>query len=37
MGHSDLRTTIGYSHLAKEHLSTLVEGYAPPEPDKRTG
>ncbi len=25
MGHSDLRTTMGYKHLSKEHLRTLVE------------
>lgn len=37
MGHADLRTTMGYTHLAKEHLLALVEGYARPEPDKRTG
>lgn len=24
-GHADLRTTLGYSHLAKEHLRALVE------------
>ena len=30
MGHSDLRTTMGYTHLAKEHLSALVEGFGPP-------
>jgi site-specific recombinase XerD len=24
MGHSDLRTTMGYTHLAKEHLNALV-------------
>ena len=24
MGHADLRTTMGYTHLAKEHLSALV-------------
>ena len=26
MGHSDLRTTMGYTHLAKEHLRALVDG-----------
>ena len=26
MGHSDLRTTMGYSHLVPEHLRALVEG-----------
>ena len=25
MGHSDLRTTMGYKHLSKEHLRSLVE------------
>jgi site-specific recombinase XerC len=25
MGHSDLRTTTGYSHLAREHLRALVD------------
>lgn len=25
MGHSDLRTTMGYTHLAREHLKSLVE------------
>lgn len=25
MGHSDLRTTMGYKHLAREHLRALVE------------
>jgi integrase/recombinase XerD len=25
MGHADLRTTMGYTHLAKEHLRALVE------------
>jgi site-specific recombinase XerD len=24
MGHSDLRTTMGYTHLAREHLESLV-------------
>jgi site-specific recombinase XerC len=28
VGHSDLRTTMGYTHLAREHLRSLVE--APP-------
>lgn len=31
MGHSDLRTTMGYTHLAKEHLRALVE---PPAQEK---
>jgi integrase len=25
MGHSDIRTTMGYTHLAKEHLRSLVD------------
>jgi site-specific recombinase XerD len=25
VGHSDLRTTMGYTHLAREHLRSLVE------------
>ncbi|MCH8811026.1 MAG: tyrosine-type recombinase/integrase, partial [Gemmatimonadetes bacterium] len=25
LGHSDLRTTMGYTHLAKEHLRALVQ------------
>ncbi len=25
MGHADLATTMGYTHLAKEHLRALVE------------
>ena len=25
MGHSDLRTTMDYKHLSKEHLRALVE------------
>ena len=29
MGHSDLRTTMGYTHLAREHLRALVD-----EPDR---
>lgn len=28
VGHADLRTTMGYSHLAKEHLRELVDDYA---------
>ena len=26
VGHADLRTTMGYTHLAKEHLRSLVVG-----------
>lgn len=29
MGHSDLRTTMGYTHLAKHHLRSLVEEALP--------
>ena len=25
VGHSDLRTTMGYTHLAREHLRSLVD------------
>jgi homospermidine synthase len=25
MGHADLRTTMGYTHLVREHLRSLVE------------
>ena len=25
LGHADLRTTMGYKHLAREHLRSLVE------------
>jgi site-specific recombinase XerD len=28
MGHSDLRTTLGYSHLARTHLEALVTAVA---------
>lgn len=35
MGHSDLRTTMGYKHLAKEHLRALVE--EPPGARLQTG
>jgi integrase len=37
MGHSDLRTTMGYTHLAKEHLSALVDAPARSEPGTKTG
>ena len=26
VGHSDLRTTMGYTHLSREHLRSLVDG-----------
>ena len=29
MGHSDLRTTMGYTHLAREHLKSLVKDLSP--------
>ena len=34
MGHSDLRTTMRYTHLSREHLRGLVEGTAPPQRDE---
>lgn len=36
MGHATITTTLGYSHLAREHLRALVdEPAAPPEaPEK---
>ena len=35
MGHSDLRTTMGYTHLSKEHLRSLVDvpARAPAQPE----
>lgn len=36
MGHADLRTTMGYTHLAKEHLSALVDAPRTAS-EKRTG
>lgn len=30
MGHSDLRTTMGYTHLARKHLSSLVSTHTSP-------
>lgn len=33
VGHSDLRTTMGYTHLAREHLRSLVD---PPEAPKKS-
>ena len=32
-GHSDLRTTMGYTHLAREHLRSLVSAPALPAPE----
>ena len=32
VGHADLRTTMGYAHLAKEHLRVLVEAHEISEP-----
>jgi integrase len=37
MGHADLRTTMGYTHLAKEHLSALVEERVGPQSPARVG
>lgn len=37
MGHSDLRTTMGYTHLAKEHLRALVESREPTPADSKAG
>jgi integrase len=34
MGHSDLRTTMGYAHLAREHLKDLVSEAGAPKPAK---
>jgi site-specific recombinase XerD len=36
MGHADLRTTLGYSHLAKEHLRALVDENRPARDAFRT-
>jgi integrase/recombinase XerD len=33
LGHADLRTTMGYQHLAREHLRGLVEDRATPSRD----
>lgn len=35
MGHSDIRVTMGYTHLAKEHLRALV-ATSPTEPAEKT-
>lgn len=35
MGHADLRTTMGYQHLAKEHLRSLVTDPAAKGPSKQ--
>jgi integrase/recombinase XerD len=32
LGHADLRTTMGYTHLAREHLRSLVESPESPVP-----
>jgi integrase/recombinase XerD len=34
MGHADLRTTMGYTHLVKEHLRALVEPAPSPTREK---
>jgi integrase len=36
MGHSDLRTTMGYTHLAKEHLTALVDERPRPATEKKS-
>ena len=35
MGHSDIRTTLGYTHLAKEHLRSLIDEEGPMDKVKR--
>jgi integrase len=37
MGHSDLRTTMGYKHLSREHLRQLVSGDDSQLPDSKKG
>lgn len=37
LGHSDLRTTMGYTHLAREHLRSLVEHEGGAVVDDRRG
>lgn len=37
MGHSDLRTTMGYTHLAREHLKDLVADTSCPTEVKEKG
>jgi integrase len=37
VGHSDLRTTMGYTHLAREHLRALVDEPESPEKVKASG
>jgi integrase len=36
LGHADLRTTMLYTHLAREHLRSLVDSPAPPADRKAT-
>jgi site-specific recombinase XerD len=37
VGHADLRTTMGYTHLAKEHLRSLVEPITKSDAAKKSG
>jgi integrase len=37
MGHADLKTTMGYTHLAKEHLRALVEPLERPRLEPKMG
>jgi integrase len=36
MGHSDIRVTLQYSHLAREHLKALVSDAKAPDSNQRT-